>query len=55
MTRLMEYFRAFFAWWKALTGLQNKTYDMFGKQVNVNWSIVVFVWLIWVLMVLLLP
>ena len=56
MAFLMKYVGGFFTWWKNVTKLPTVVYTFkSGKRVSVNWSLVVFVLLLWVAMWLFLP
>jgi hypothetical protein len=48
-------FKSFFDWWGKLTGTKPKHYRIGSRVIGVNWSIVTFVIVIWVLMLLFLP
>lgn len=55
MNWLLEKLQNFFDWWGKLTGTKSKFYRIGSKVIGVNWSIVTFVVLIWVMMLLFLP
>jgi len=55
MAFLMKYVGGFFTWWANVTRLPTLKYSWLGKEFSVNWSIVTFVVVLWILMWVLLP
>ena len=54
MSTILKYLNQFFTWWANVTKLPTTKYVVAGKEFVVNWPIVSFVVLIWVLMFILL-
>lgn len=55
MQWLLTILSNFFDRWEKFTGTKTKYYRVGGRVIGVNWSIVIFVVLIWTAMLLFLP